>query len=126
MEITKKVQEACKLLDELDDFNDAIPTLMSDTDMAISDLYHYIENNKMNTKNSYRVVKELKNKLGIRREIKEARELLKTYNVNKSKIVQSDNRQLLIGEMYKMEKQLTAPYKNRVYDAEELKSILED
>lgn len=45
MNVIEKITETCDLLDEIDGYFSSIPSKQSEIDMAISDIYHYIENN---------------------------------------------------------------------------------
>lgn len=119
MDVIEKIKNICDLLDELDEYFDNIPNKQSENDQAISDLYHYIENNRVSTKGSYRIVKELKEHLAIRRILKEDHEFSRTFNSHKTKLYTSDNRKFLIAELKKTEKRLTAPYSYRIYESEE-------
>ena len=70
MEVVNQIREAIVLLNKVDEYNETLPSLMSQNDQAISDLYHYIENNTMNSKSCYRMIKELKERLIERRHLK--------------------------------------------------------
>ena len=59
-----------------------------------------------------------------RRRIKRDMFILSKYNEHKNKIISSGNRQFLMSEVYKAEKQLDTPYKNRQYKDEEIEEIL--
>lgn len=125
MDIKQKLIDVVATLNELDNYLEEIPEKQSKIDLAISDLYHYIENNTLNSKSSYRVVKELKTILQERRKLKQEQDLLRTYNIHRNKLTQIDNRGLLLSEVNKTEKIVNLPYKNRIYDEEELKTKLE-
>ena len=51
--------------------------------------------------------------------------IIDVYNKHKSKLPSYENRKFFMTEMYKMEKQLEAPYKNRQYKEGEIEKILE-
>ena len=119
MDVINKITEICNLLDEIDGYFASIPSKQSENDMAISDLYHYIENNQISTKGSYRIVKELREHLLIRRNLKEDQELLRTFVNHKNKLNLPENRQMLLGEVNKTKNRLLAAYNYRIYDSEE-------
>lgn len=119
MNVIEKIDECVAILDELDEYFKSIPEKQSENDMAISDLYHYIENNQISTKGSYRLVKELKEHLSTRRILKEDQEILRTFVNHKSKLNLPENRQLLLGEVNKTKNRLGLPYGYRVYESEE-------
>ena len=109
MNILDKVVEVSKILDEIDEFDKSVPDKMAEYNYKLSDLYHYIESNTMDSKKSYRICREFKKVLIERRE----------FNLG------IDNRKMLLSTIGKKAKYLNQPYKNRIYDDEELKRIME-
>ena len=125
--IQEKIIEISKLLDDIDNFDNSVSDKMSEYSCKLSDLYHYVESNKMDSKRCYRFCKELKKVLAERREFKNNVELLREYKTNKAKLNNGiENRQILLSILGKRAKLLNCPYKNRVYLEEELKEIMED
>lgn len=125
MEVIEKIREAIILLNNIDEYNETLPSLMSSNDLAISDLYHYIENNTMNSKSSYRIVKELKEKLKERRRLKSEQDIIRVFNNHKQKLIEINNRKMILVDLGKEQKKLQSPYKNRIYTEEELKQKME-
>lgn len=125
MEILEKIKEVVKLLDELEDYDNDLPSKQSDIDQRISDIYHYVENTRMTTKNSYRVVKELKTLLLERREFKQDQSLLATFENNKAKLNLKSNRAMMLADMHKAQKNLDTEYKFRIYDKDEFVKQME-
>ena len=125
MDISTKVKEVVESLDELDKYIDNLPDICSKNDQSISDLYHYIENNKLDSKASYRMIKELKSRLIDRRKIKQEQELAHTLRTYQQRIVGSESRKLLLGEIGKTEKKLNTQYRYRVYNEDELREKME-
>ena len=124
--ILEKIIEVSNILDEIDDFESSISSEMSNYNYKLSDLYHYVENNTMDTKRCYRLCKELKKVLKERRQFKNNVELFHEYKNNVQKLNNGkENRQLMLAAIGKRSKQLNQPYKNRVYSEEELKEIME-
>lgn len=119
MDVIEKITKTCDLLDEIDEYFSSIPSKQSEIDMAISDIYHYIENNQISTKGSYRLIKELKGHLLVRRTLKENQEILRTFVNHKSKLNLPENRKMLLGEVNKTKNRLAAPYNYRIYNSEE-------
>lgn len=124
MEVVKTLQEITTTLDELDTYYDGLTNELSQIDQKIQDLLHYIETNKINILWSYKYMAELKKLRVERRQIKNDMYLLGKFNEHKNKIISSGNRQFLMNEMYKAEKQLETPYKNRQYKDGEIEEIL--
>lgn len=126
MDIIKNLTNAITLLDEIETELDNSPGMQSNIDSKLSDIYHYIESNKLNTSQRYRIVGILADLRKERREILNDYELLKTFKNNEAKLCQKDNRKMLLTEIRKKEKQLQTVYKNRIYTEEELKELVGD
>ncbi len=126
MDIIKNLTNAITLLDEIETELDNSPGMQSNIDSKLSDIYHYIESNKLNTSQRYRIVGILADLRKERREILNDYELLKTFKNNEAKLCQKDNRKMLLAEIRKKEKQLQTVYKNRIYTEEELKELVGD
>lgn len=126
MNIINNLTKAIDLLDEIDDELTKSPNLQSNVDSKLSDIYHYIENNKLTTSQRYRIVGILADLRRERRQVLNDYELLKTFNNNESKLCNKDNRKMLLAEIRKKEKQLHTVYKNRIYTEEELKGLVGD
>ena len=125
MDVLKQITEIVDKLNELDKYDSGLSQLLSECDEKEQDLLHYVENNKINVLWCYKYVKELKNVRERRRNIKNYIERITKFKENKTKLASTiDNRQLLLAELNKREKQLNCPYKNRRYAEEELQKIL--
>ena len=111
-------------LDVIDEYSNTLSDELSKVDCKMQDLLHYIEFNKISVKWCYRMMKEMKELRGKRRKIKNDMEILSKYNETKTKLLTSDNRKLLMTEIYKKDKQLNQPYKNREYTEEDMQKIL--
>ena len=124
-DITKKFQEVTDILNDIDDYSTGLANKLSEVDQKIQDLLHYIEYNKINILWSYKYIVELKKLRLERRKIKNDMLIIDVYNKHKSKLPSYENRKFFMTEIYKMEKQLEAPYKNRQYKEGEIEKILE-
>lgn len=124
MEIVNKLKEICDELDELQDYTTGLATDLSSVDSKICDLEHFVEHNKITSKNSYRICKEMQKVLLDRREIKNNMELSRVMGVNFNKIISKDHRKFLLTEMNKAKGRLNKPYNNRVYSVEEQDYLL--
>lgn len=126
MNVLDELAIACQSLNKIDEYDESLVKELSNSDLAVSDLYHYLETNKIDTKGSYRFCKELKRVLQNRRRVKQDMSMLKLYKDNINKLIQKDNRQLLLTEVNRRNKQLqSSVYKNSVYKDDELKELLE-
>ena len=125
MDVLKTIAEIVDKLNEIDNYDSGLSQLLSECDEREQDLLHYIENNKINMLWCYKYVRELKSIREKRRNIKNDMERITKFKEQKTKLVSTiDNRQLMLAELNKREKQLNCPYKNRRYTEEELQKIL--
>lgn len=125
MDVLKTITEIVNKLNEIDNYDSSLSQLLSECNEREQDLLHYIENNKINMLWCYKYVRELKNVREKRRNIKNDMERIMKFKEQKTKLASTiDNRQLMIAELNKREKQLNCPYKNRRYTEEELQKIL--
>lgn len=125
MDVLKTITEIVNKLNEIDNYDSGLSQLLSECDEREQDLLHYIENNKINMLWCYKYVRELKNIREKRRNIKNDIERIMKFKEQKTKLASTmDNRQLMLAELNKREKQLNCPYKNRRYTEEELQKIL--
>ena len=125
MDVLKTITEIVNKLNEIDNYDSSLSQLLSECNEREQDLLHYIENNKINILWCYKYVRELKNVREKRRNIKNDMERIMKFKEQKTKLASTiDNRQLMLAELNKREKQLNCPYKNRRYTEEELQKIL--
>ena len=87
MEVVKTLQEITKTLDELDTYYDGLTNELSEIDLKIQDLLHYIENHKISILWAYKYVVELKKLRLERRRIKNDMFILGKYSEHKNKII---------------------------------------
>lgn len=124
--VKEKIIEACKILDEVDRYNNSLEDKLKYISGKQQDLLHLIEANKLKTNECYRVIKELHNVRSERRRIKNDIELANTLQLHKNQLLSIENRKFLNQLLETKEKQLlTSKYKNRVYTNEEIKELLE-
>ena len=125
IDIVKQVQKVCDLLDELDEYLDSLPELHSEMDLRMSDLYHPIENEKLTSTQAKRFTDEIKSVCDNRRMIKDDIAYSKVFRDNINKLIQKDNRQMLLTKLYTLVKQKEdAQYTYRVYSDEEINKLL--
>lgn len=121
-----QIKQIVSLLNSIDEKYDSISDRQSVVDSKISDIYHYIENNTMNSKSSYRIVKELKNVLSQRRELKKEQSILQIFQNEKERLKIKNNRSMLLAEVCKEDKGYNKKYNYRIYDEEEFKKQMEE
>lgn len=125
IDVLEEIKNVINTLDNLDDYRENLNNELSNQDLALSDLYHYIEFNKMDNKKCYRMIKELKRVLIVRRKCKEDIAILDVFASQKNRLNLKDNRKLLLADIYKRYKTLKKDYINRVYVGEELEELME-
>jgi hypothetical protein len=124
VELLQKLTDSIQILNDIDEYKDSLLDKLSEQDKKLSDLLHYIENNKLSTAQCYRIVKEIKKQREIRRKVKNDMNILSTYDKHINKLLNTNNRSMLLAELYKVDKRLQAEYKNRLYTEEEINEIL--
>lgn len=125
MNIKDKVIEICKLLDELDEYDDTLFSSLNLEQDKMQDLLHLIEFNKLNTAQCYRAIRELNNVRNRRRKIKNDIELMRTFKDNKIKLPCKENRPFLLSEIGKTEKvQNSRVYTYKGYTEDEIKELI--
>lgn len=126
MDELNKIKEICNILDSLEEATENLPNAESEVDKKISDLYHFIENNKMDAKMCYRMIKELKEVLSERRNLKYKQTILYSFRNNIDRLNLKTNRSMLLADVNKKLKDVQKEYKNRIYDEEELRKKIEE
>lgn len=124
MNVLEELKSAINTLNKVDEYKDGLVDKLSEQDKKLSDLEHYIEENKLSTNQCYRMIKEIKKQREIRRKIKNDYTILTNYENNINKLINHDNRRLLLEKVYKVNKSLDTKYKNRIYTEEEINEIL--
>lgn len=121
MNVKEKIIEVSKLLDELEQFETEIPTREQYYDYRLSDLYHLLENSKLNSKFCYRFCKELQLILKERRKFKNNAQVYYELRRNKDKFfIEQENRKIALSKSTKLvnkeESQLTQRRSARRFD----------
>lgn len=124
MNIVEEVKEVISKLNAIDSYNSSLSQQLSIIDKKQQDILHLIESQKISAFEAYRIIKELRQVRFERRKIKNDMELLRVYDENKNKLSSNENRQFLLHEVCKKEKNLNTEYKYQEYTKEELESII--
>lgn len=124
MDVLEELAKIIKSLNAIDKYKDSLTDKLSEQDKKLSDLYHYIEDNKLSTSQCYRMIKEIKTQRNIRRKIKCDMTLFSTYDNHINKMLKTDNRNMLLAELHKANNRIHTEYKNRIYTEEEIKELL--
>ena len=125
MELIEEITNAIKKLDEEEEYTDKLCDALSNADQKTSDLLHYIENNNINAAQSCHLIKEIKKVRIERRKIKNDMELARAFKDNVGKLINTENRKMILSKLHKTSKQLETEYHNRIYSKEELTEILD-
>jgi inhibitor of KinA sporulation pathway (predicted exonuclease) len=123
-----KISEACKLLNEVEEYVKDLDDRHSICDMKLSDMWHLIENNDVEewSKGELRnVAKEIKSVCEVRRKVKVNIGLRKIYQDNIGKLNNQVNRAMLLEKLNKAQKSYNSDYTYRVYKEEEINKLVE-
>lgn len=124
MDVIEEISEIISKLNIVDEYKNSLVDMLSEQDKKLSDLYHFIESNKLSTAQCYRIVKEIKKQRLIRRKVKQDISIFATYDKHINKMSNIDNRSMLLSELHKTNKRLQSEYQNRIYTEEEIEEML--
>lgn len=122
-----KIREACRLLDEVEEYVKDLDDRHSLCDLKLSDMYHLIENNNVDewSKSELKnVTKEIKNICEIRRKVKVDVGLRKIYQDNIAKLNKAENRAMLLEKLNHGAKSYNTDYSYRVYKQDDLDKLV--
>ncbi len=125
-EVIDKIKEIVDKLDEIEEYFDSLPELQSNIDSLISDYRHLIRENILNDKASVTIVKKMKEAELLRKKINRHHDLSNIYVKLKGRLISKENRQFLLTELHKKEKEWQYPYKYRVLTDEEIEELLNE
>lgn len=125
-DILTKIKETVEKLDEIDEYFEKIPELQSNIDSLISDYRHLVRDNVLSESASIVLVKKLHEAELLRKQINEHKDLANVYEKGKGKLITKDNRQFLLSDLYKKNKEWQYEYKFRVLKEEDINSILQE
>ena len=124
MKVLDNIKEAIRLLEENADAADDLSSQYSLCDRKIDYWLHTMELTTVPVPDAYKIIKEIKKQRNIRRECKNALELLRVFELNEGKMCNANNRKLLLAELCKTaNKQANAKYKYDAYTDEELAEV---
>ena len=127
VDIVANITEACRLLDEVEEFVKDLDDKHSMCDLRLSDMYHLIENNEVTewSKGELRnVVEEIKTICEVRRRVKVDIGLRKIYQDNIAKLNKAENRAMLLEKLNHGAKSYNSDYSYRVYKQDELDKLV--
>lgn len=125
MDIFKQFEKALAMLNTIEDNEKNLQEKQAEYDNKIQWVLHYIENNSINTKTSYRLMRELKKLRKERREVKNNIDLLRSFHESEDKLKGKENRCMLLGQLRRVRnRQDNWVYNNDCYSNEEIEKIL--
>lgn len=101
-----EIIDIVRKLDTLDKCIDSLPKELSKQDLKLDDLYHILEFNKLDSSQCWHLMKEMKQVLQDRRDIKDKMALSKVFKDNKDKLLYKDSRKFLLSEVGKKNKMI--------------------
>ncbi len=125
IDVLEEIKNVVISLNKIEDYGSKLSNELSKQDLKLSDLYHFIELNKLDTKGCYRMIKELKQVLKDRREVKINLAVLKSFDMQKQKLLNHDNRQIMLSAVCKCHKEQITEDGYNIYTKEELKELIE-
>lgn len=124
MGVLDNVREAVELLDDVEDLEDKFSKQESISDKKIDYWLHRIEFETIPVTQAYKIIKEIKRLRIARREAKRELWLIKVYKDNQGKLCNTDNRKMLLSNLYKTSnKQQNAQYSYDAYTTAELEEV---
>lgn len=112
------------ILNNVDEYVDSLSRQLSEQDSKMSDLYHYLETNKLNAIECCKFVNEMQKVCIERRKIKQEIGIGKIYKSELTKLNNPTNRKFFIQDLKTTERKLNTKYKNRVYTDEEIQELI--
>lgn len=105
------IEEIISAIDTLNKFEDRKNLLvnsLSELDLEQQDLLHYIENEKFNAVDGYKLSKKIKEIRTERRKVKNELAMISIFEANSNKLINLDNRRFLIATLGKENKRITS------------------
>lgn len=121
--MVEKIFEAIDILNEIDESIEKLPFLQSQVDKKISDLYHLLEQNKLDASQCWHFVKELRSVLLERRDIKARQIVGNSYRTYINRLNNKDNRKILSAELHKKIKTTSDKGEPEIYTKEQLEKL---
>lgn len=122
--ILERIKTIIDMLDELDDWIEALPNSQSKVDSLLSDYRHLLKENIFRERVAYKIALKIKESELLRADLKQDFDIARTYDTYKNRLLSKTNRQFLLNELYKKTKDWNQPYKYRVLTKEEIDGLL--
>lgn len=120
-----KLQLIMTTFDELDKMCETNPTEQQSVDFEISDYLHLLQNEDLTEDKMLEIAKKLKSARQRRAQLYNVSQLMKAYNLNKSKLPYENNRYCMDNAIKNAMKTLNLNYNYRVLDEETIQGFKE-
>lgn len=118
----EQIINSINVLNEFEDSKDQLVQELSTCDLKEQDILHYIELEKFNCVDGYKLAKKLKEIRQERRKIKDKLDLINIFQNHSNKLINSSNRKFLITTLNKENKKLLErEYRYKVIEKENIK-----
>lgn len=120
-----KLEEAIKILDELEDIGLDCPTQQSQVDQELSDWLHMIQHEDLDDIELIKIGKKMK-ELRIKREhLNNLWDLASIYAKERNRLIDKGNREFFMNTIRKKYKDFNKEYKNRILDKDKIDNVLQ-
>lgn len=125
--VLKKIQDVIQGLNDLDEMYAENSQNQSKNDSEISDWLHVLQDDEsLDDEAIASIGKKIAELRKERNSLRNAYEIMKTFNENKNKLAHPDNRKFLTTSVHKTMKNLNQPYKNRIISEDEIHALKKD
>ena len=122
-ELLDLIKQTIQQIDTLEGYLETLSDKRRVNDYQISDLLHFIENNDIKAKDSNKLIKLIKEKRVVRKDLMKQDSIREVWNNNINKLTLKTNRQFLLHEINKRDKSLDTEYRYRELNEEQLKDL---
>lgn len=122
--IAEKVYKVIDILDEISNIESKLSNTVSQCDMKVQDLLHYLENSHLKVGGYIKLLVELKKVRIERRQAKNDLNIMNEFKKNMLQIQSPKGRETLKNIIKRQEKINNGKYHNRVYKPDELDLIV--
>ena len=123
-EMVQKIAKINEELNEIDEYFDNLNGSLSEVELYISDLLHYVENNNFTPQQAVKFLNLLKKKRLERRKIKQDIVIKSNFDNIRNKFSFYDQRKIAMTQFFRKEKELMSEYNPRKISVVELKEMI--
>lgn len=123
-ELLDNIYKAVESLDKVDSMQEEQSSMLQNVDWQISDYLHYIENEDINEKQAYAIIKKLKELRLIRRDLSNENIVENAFNRVRDRLNTLQNRKFFATEIHKEVNKLNQDYNWRIINREQIEEII--